>query len=405
MSDALSHFTHQFLSYGQDMHAIEDAADRAPSDPALNTWAAAASLFGQTPDGIEKARPYLARAQANGGGTLTDAIAAWARGDQHGAVERLDAHLEVTPHDLAAGRLAQILLLDRGDTAGMLAVTQRLTRHHPNNHYVLGQHAFALEQAGRLDCAEAAARKAVARADAPDPWSHHAMAHVLHTRGKVREGVDWITRHDTLWDRSNAFMQVHAWWHAALHHIDDDDLAAALRIYDDRIAAACSTCVQGLVASVSLLARLKLRGLDVDARLRALGDRLAERVHDRANGFLDLHYLYGLALAGRDEDAATMLAALAWTAAGAGARGLHAHADGRAVEAAEWLGLAAPTFHELGGSHEQRDLYELVELDAALKADRRDQAARLLARRVAARPQVAWQRKMLRDLMAEATPG
>jgi hypothetical protein len=97
-----------------------------------------------------------------------------------------------------------------------------------------------------------------------------------------------------------------------------------------------------------------------------------------------------------------MLAALASSRAADGARGLAAHAAGAVNEAAALLSRAAPRLRELGGSHEQRDLYELVELDSCLRAGRLGQARALLARRITARPSIAWQQRVLDGLDHDA---
>jgi len=399
MSDAAMTFTRELLSYGQRIRDVLDAADAAPRDPVLNAYAAAASLFAMTAEAPAKAAPYLARAAAAARDPddveLVRAVSAWSRGDLDAAIAIHRERLRRRPDDLAAAKICQLHHLDRGDAGGLVDTVRLVLPANERDPRVLGQLAFALEQVGDLDGSEAAARRALALEDGDDPWTHHAMAHALYSRGRVAEGIDWIEGQAALWERSNAFMFTHAWWHAAICHLDDDRPDRALAIYDEQLTQACPDCVQSLVNAVSLLARLSLRGVDLGDRWDAVAERLVARSGDRVNGFLDLHYLYGLALAGRGAEAATMLAALAATAAGEGARGLEAHAAGRVAEAAERLGRAAPRLRELGGSHEQRDLYELVELDAALRAGRREHARALLARRVASRPTIVWQRRAL----------
>jgi tetratricopeptide (TPR) repeat protein len=402
MSDPVAVFTRELLRYGRDIHAIESAAEAMPHDATVNAYAAAAALFAQTGDSAAKAAPFLVRARAvareRDDLDLVRAVAAWARGDLAEAIAVHGERLRRRPDDLAAARIRQLHQLDSGDSDGLLETVRLTLAADPQNHFLLGQLAFALEQVGDIEGSEAAARRALDSAADDDPWTHHAMAHALYARGDVEGGIAWIERHADLWERSNAFMHTHAWWHAAISHLDAERDASALAVYDERLRAACPNCVQSLVAAVSLLARLALRGADIRSRLADLADRLAGHAADRVNGFLDLHYLYGLALSGRDSEVAAMLADLSGTPADPGGRGLAAHAQGQFADAARWLESAAPGLHHLGGSHEQRDLYELVELDAALRSGRTSQARRLLARRVASRPSVAWQRRQLEAL-------
>lgn len=405
MPNPIADFTQQLLSYGQQIHAIEAAADDDPADARLTIYAAASALLAQTPAAAAKAAPYLERARRTASEpddrALLEAIEAWARGDLPAAIRLHGDRLRRRPDDLAAARICQLHQLDIGDAAGLLATVRLTLAADPANPYLLGQLAFALEQVGDVDGAEAAAHRALELAAGDDPWTHHAVAHALHARGDARAGIAWIERHAPLWDRSNAFMRAHAWWHAALSLIDLDDGVAALGVYDREIATGCPHCAQSLAMAVSLLTRLELRGIDVARRWDAIADRLADHADDRVNGFLDLHYLLGLARVGHPA-AAALARALAATPAGEGARGLVAWVAGRYAEAAAALAAAAAALARLGGSHEERDLYALIELDAAGRAGQMAQARRLLQQRTARHGGAGWERRMLAELRAAA---
>ena len=388
-------FTHALLSCGRDIHAVARAAEDRPGDCTLNAYAAAAELFSMKSEGRESATPFIHRARASArtddDRLLVAAIAAWADGQLDRAIALHRARLARCPDDLAAARICQLHHIDQGDSEGLLETVRLIAPAHPDNHYVLGQLAFALEQTGDLDRAEPIANRALSLVNADDPWTYHAVAHLLYSRGEVAASVALIESQSELWERSNAFMFAHAWWHAAISQLDDDQPDRALRIYDDRITRACPNCVQSLVAAISLLARLELAGVDVGGRWQQLAPRVAARVHDRINGFLDLHYLYALARAGYLRQAQALANALGLE----GARGLLAHASGRHGEAAERMACAGSSLTRLGGSHEQRDLYTLIEIDACMRSGRRERARCLLERRVAARPSVGWQRRAL----------
>lgn len=405
MHPAVRAFEQNLLSYGQSISDVKAAADSAPDEAALNAYAASAEMFAMTGDAPAKAAGYIARAKAAAHSPddrlLVRATAAWVGGDLPSAIALHRERLKMRPDDLAAAKICQLHHLDMGDATGLLETVGLVYAANPENHYVLGQLAFALEQSGDLSGSEAAARHALERAKGDDPWSHHALAHALYSQGRIDEAIAWIEAQAELWARSSSFMQTHAWWHAAISHLDADRTEAALQIYDERLLEACPNCVQSLINAVSLLARLMLRGIDVGERWDTVADRLVERADDRVNDFLDLHYLYGLALAGRHRHSAMMLGALADSPVSAGAYGLIAHANGRHVEAAEFLHDARTKFQGVGGSSEQRDLFELVELDACLASGKPDRARAILSRRIAARPTITWQRRAL-DGLAQA---
>jgi hypothetical protein len=148
-----------------------------------------------------------------------------------------------------------------------------------------------------------------------------------------------------------------------------------------------------------LLARFELAGIDVGDRWQDVADHLAKRAHDTVQPFLTLQYLYGLARAGRPQ-AEELLAAVrdyaprapnfcraAWReVALPGCEGLYAYARGEYDHAWRNLSEVAPRLAETGGSHAQRDLFEQILLDAAVKSGRLVNAQRLLELRRSADP-------------------
>jgi hypothetical protein len=59
----------------------------------------------------------------------------------------------------------------------------------------------------------------------------HAVAHALENQGRAEEGLNWLRSIAGDWTRSDGYAP-HLWWHKALCHLDLDDPAAALCIYD-----------------------------------------------------------------------------------------------------------------------------------------------------------------------------
>ncbi|MCH7865445.1 MAG: tetratricopeptide repeat protein, partial [Proteobacteria bacterium] len=129
-----------------------------------------------------------------------------------------------------------------------------------------------------------------------------------------------------------------------------------------------------LCNDVSLLLRLELRGVPVGERWRALADKVEGRTDERILAFIDCHFVAALAAAGRLEAARDMAGAMA--AAG----GVFAHVGAPVAEALiahraeDYAGAARllkgvrKDMATLGGSHAQRDLFELVLRDAEARA-------------------------------------
>jgi hypothetical protein len=370
----------------------------------VQTFAAALHLFAEAPEGYVNARPFLDRAAASRAPAgarergWREAVQSWADGDVDRAIARFEGIVREHPRDLAALKLAQYLLFNRGDSPGMLRLallSEAAAADVPHWH---GMAAFGYEQCHLLREAERAARRAIAmRRD--EPWAHHALAHVMLTEGRMAEGRAFMTEMSDTWLGLNSFMETHNWWHLALFAIEQGDDAAALALYDQHVWGVCKPYSQDQIGAVSLLARLELAGVDVGDRWQDVSAHLVGRVHDQVQPFLDMQYLYGLARAGRPE-ADALLQAVETHAQGASAsahavwprvavpacRGLLAHARGDHETVVDQLGQALPRLLEVGGSHAQRDLFEQIFIDALVRSGSLVGAYDLLRRHANAAP-------------------
>jgi hypothetical protein len=175
-------------------------------------------------------------------------------------------------------------------------------------------------------------------------------------------------------------MYTHIWWHQCLFLLDRAAYEEVLEIYDQHLWGIDKTYSQDQVGAVSMLLRLELHGVDVGDRWQDVADYLTGRLDDHVQPFLDLHYVYGLARAGRAEadqllnsmddfaESAHEDVRKRWTdVALPAARGLVAHAQGRHEDASRMLGPTIAAMAQIGGSHAQRELFELVLLDAQIR--------------------------------------
>ena len=384
------------------LHAAE-----AEDSPIVQAYAAAVHMFAETPDAPAHARPFLERAQAWAHAAtprerrFIAAVAAWIDGDVPRAIALHEEQAREFPRDLASLKLGHYHLFNRGDSPGMLRIALEVQQAAADVPYFHGMLAFAWEQCHFLEEAEAAARHAI-ELQRKEPWAHHALAHVMLTQGRIREGWDFLSGVAPTWTGLNSFMVTHNWWHQALFALELDDTDAALALYDQHVWGVEKGYSQDQVNAVSLLARLELVGVDVGARWQDVADHLAARTHDHVLPFLDLQYLYGLARAGRPQADALMAAvedhALraaaherhAWQQVCApAARGLLAHARGEWQACVDQLGAALPRLVEIGGSHAQRDLFAQVHLDALVRSGALAGAQHLLQQQVRAQPESA----------------
>lgn len=365
-------FEEEVLNYGSDAAVVLEAAALDPDCATAQAYAAALHLFRTTREGHGRAAPFIAAALRLGGRNarerqLVTAVAAWAADDLDASTEALAFAIAEDANDLFAVKLLQYLRFARGDAGGMLAAIDGVIDHHRDDARAHGMRAFALDQCGRHAAAEAAALLAIEIA--PDPWAHHALAHVMDSQGRHGEGRRWMRDHADAWEGCTSFLYTHNWWHAALFHLALGDADGALDLYHGRVWGVRKDYAQDQINAISLLARLELHGIDVGDRWQELADYVRPRCRDALDGFLDLHYVYALARAGAKTDVTALLGARRMAAlrgaphdrfALAAATGLAAFASGRRGEAARRLDKVAPSLVLLGGSTVQRALFTLV---------------------------------------------
>jgi tetratricopeptide (TPR) repeat protein len=373
--------------------------------PLVQAYAAALHMFAETGSASANARPFLARALAS---PLTPtarersfiaAVQAWVEGDVLLSVRTLEQHVRDHPRDLVALKLAHYHFFNLGDSPAMLRVALAALPAAADVPYLHGMLAFGWEQCHLLEQAEASARRAIAM-ERKEPWAHHALAHVMLTRGRIHEGHQFLSEVSDSWVGLNSFMVTHNWWHQALFALELDRHGEVLALYDQQVWGVAKDYSQDEVNAVSLLARLELAGVDVGDRWQDLADHLLQHVEDQVLPFLDMQYVYGLARAGRpqadqllrniERHAAQVPPALqnAWQRVCVPAsRGLLAHARGDWQRAVDALGQALPCLTEIGGSHAQRDLFSQVHLDALVRNGSLAAAQNLLQQQVRSQPE------------------
>jgi hypothetical protein len=334
------------------------------------------------------------------------ALSAWRRGALGEAFATWRELLDADPIDLLALRINDTTHFRFGHTALVLEQADRVAPAWSPDlaGYECFQSvwAFAHEEAGDTAGAERAIDSAYER-DPTNFFAHHVKAHILEMESRPREGNDWLARQTGYWPIGNNLVH-HLWWHRALMQLDLGERDAVLGSYDDNIrnlnaplTKAAPDQFNDLQNAAALLWRLEMLGLDVGARWEELADKAEARIGDTAYLLLPPHLMLALAAAGRDEAAGRFLAALReqaadpsmWAAAAIRdvvvpvcEAGL-AHRRGRHAEVVALLAPRLDLIRLLGGSNAQRDLFRQILIDSAVKADRRDVVAAMIAEETA----------------------
>ena len=278
-------------------------------------------------------------------------------------------------------------------------IAQALPHWHsdvPGYGYLLGMHAFGLEETANYARAEDVGRHALSL-NPRDPWAVHAVQHVFEMQGRVHDGIEWLNATSPNW--ADSALAFHNWWHLALHQLELGDIPAALDVYDRLVHPKETTVALELVDGSQLLSRIALRGGNVGARWAELADCWSKTAEGGFYVFNDLHALLAYAFSGRELDAKRMLTALEKSASSTGtnaenvravglpiALAIVAMAAGRPAEAVEQLLPIRSRSYRIGGSHAQRDLVQLTAIGAALASGNGRLARALASERTEQKP-------------------
>lgn len=328
------------------------------------------------------------------------ALEEWLAGRPGGALFYLEDALAANPADTLSMKASHAIRFILGDSHGMRRSVERVLpahgRDHPLRGYVLGCHAFALEETGDYAAAEAAGLAGLEQA-ADDAWGLHAVTHVHDMTHRPEAGIALIEGNEAAWRDCNNF-RFHIWWHKAALHLDRGEHDRVLALYDQRVRIDKTDDYRDIANATSLLVRLELEGVEVGQRWSELADLAATRIDDGSLVFADLHYLIALTGDMRPDAARRLVGRIAASGAERGAQGrvaahpglaaaagLAALGEGRHAEGFEQLRAARAQMQAIGGSHAQRDVFERLTIEAGIRAGRLDDAADILASRTALR--------------------
>ena len=394
---------HALLAWQADALALFRAA--AERDPGLALAHAGAAVclfleerFPETRAATEAARASAA-SQTDRERSHVAALTAWTSGQVPEAERLMRAHLATWPRDAMVLQRLYYVLFWLGRFPEMLQLTDALGGHYPGSSFVLGMHAFALEEADR--CAEAVRVAERALAIQPnDAWAVHALAHALYESADFDAGVTRLPPAIRPCRGLNWFRN-HLLWHLALIHFARGDYERAGRMARRVFERAPSSIAGDLHDSISLLWRLELAGRPVGERWTPFTGIARERVNRMGLLFHVAHMGMALTAGGDWETARAQVDAVRTRAAKDATgvmgdvllpllEGIHAFAAGDYRRTIERIEPLRPRIVELGGSRAQRDVFHDTLFEAAFRAGDAERAGRYLAERLARRRDHFW---------------
>ncbi len=327
-----------------------------------------------------------------------DALKAWLTGNPSRSVKLMEQILSKSPHDAMAMKMSQAIRFMLGDGPGMRRSLERISKVYSEGHeasgYFKGCHAFALEEAGEYRLAEAAGREGLELAP-DDAWGLHAVAHVYDMTGRAQDGLNWLSGKEIAWQHCNNF-RYHVWWHIALMHLDLGEYDKVFELYDTEIRLDKTDDYRDIANATSILMRLEFDGVNVGERWEELAELAASRTEDNCLAFADLHYMLALCGAGENKAASSLvgnmegchkhrdsceMSSIISHPGLLAAKGLEAYRDQDFELAYSDLSNARADMVKIGGSHAQRDIFERMTIESALRAGLGSQARILLRER------------------------
>jgi hypothetical protein len=232
----------------------------------------------------------------------------------------------------------------------------------------------------------------------------------MEMQDRPAEGIAWIDGLEPNWSACHNFTY-HVHWHRCLFRLEQGDHAGVLADYDAKVRADKSSDFLDVTNAIALLWRLEQRGIDVGTRWEELSELCRDLCEDHRMVFGDAHFVMGLAACSNGAAVEAALASLEAFSRTSGdepavarvvglplARAAVAHRRGDFRGAVEALLPCRGALHRIGGSRAQRDLFEQLLIDAALKAGDGKLTMALLSERRLLRPDNPWNA----DMTAEA---
>jgi tetratricopeptide (TPR) repeat protein len=397
--DAYDRGVRGLLGFSADIIDSFRAALEADRDFVLARAALAVSLY--LAEKIPEGRAEMDRAAAAAAAMPlrerrhVEALALWVAGRANDAIPLIKESLVEHPRDMLLMQRLYFIYFWQGRSAEMLELTQSVIHALDADGFMLGYHAFALEENRRFDEALPLAERAIAM-NPKDAWAVHTVAHVLYERGENARGVDALPPHIHPCDHLGYFKN-HLLWHLALMHLAEGRYDRVGKLFESVFGAIPITVGSDLQDSVALAWRLELYGRPDPERWKRLGIAARGWLEMPLLLFHDLHVGMALAASGDWSAAETQLERLR----GRGKKsrnptlpevvvplmeGLHAFARGEYLETVAKMATLEDRIIEVGGSHAQREVFHDTLLEAALRTGEAERARPLLERRLAKRP-------------------
>lgn len=188
------------------------------------------------------------------------------KGDLLTACDVWENILHENPTDMMAIKFASDVYFYLGYHSQMRDSVARVLPHWkksmPMYSNLYGIYSFGLVQSCYFEQAKTAATKAL-EMNKNDGWATHSMAHYYEYSTEYDLGIKFLSQTESDWSICN-ILSSHNYWHLALYHIEKSEHETAINIYRNHILKDLhADKVLDMVDAISLLYRLKLDSTDI----------------------------------------------------------------------------------------------------------------------------------------------
>jgi hypothetical protein len=389
-------FTRRLARIDRGAEAIIEDAKSFPGSPMIQLAAASFCLFGQTRAADKAAADYLAAAKPLLASAtereqhLYHALSLWAGKDHLRAVAAFEDITAKWQRDLLAAKIAEFIYYILGqqhEGPRFRAHMQRLADANADDPDFLATYAFAQELCGDVDAARRTAERAL-EIEPRNPWAHHCVAHIYLRRDEQHDGVRVLESFLPIWMSVGRVIHCHNAWHLGVAYVAQLERARARETFAHHVWGITPELIVEQADAIALLWRIEMAGEPVTEYWAALADHAEAHVDERYMPFLDAHFAFALARAGRaaaleqlearvEERAARndAEALRSWAPVGrALIKACAAYAKGDAARAANLLDPVMQNVTVVGGSDAQVDLFRQTYFRSLLDCGRKSEA-------------------------------
>ena len=311
-----------------------------------------------------------------------------AEGHVDAAVRHWEDILVDHPRDMMAVSFMNAAYLFHGESKRILnksaAIAKYWTPSTPFYSDFLSYYAFGLMENNFYKQSEDMSKKAL-EINPNDGWACHTMSHIYEMTGRYEDGIKFMT--DTANNWADTGIGCHNYWHLALHYYEKGDFEGSVGILDKQVIPKFKKASKGnltvpLTDAASLIFRLEAEGVNVTSRWSEIIEKAESHTDDHYWSMGDLHVLMTCLGAGKDDIARDMMKGVReYSRNGTGdikklydditiplMEAIEAYNAGQYDTTVDIMKRIRYKVQQVGGSHAQRDVFDLLTIYAALRS-------------------------------------